>query len=90
MPPTTEKIKLIEAALSLGFSLSEAVQKALGGSLSDFAERHGARQTEVSMCLLGYHQRVYPEIRDALCTELEIKREELDRLIDDERQRRAA
>jgi len=88
--PEHEKIKVIEAALAIGFSLSEAIQRALGRSLTAFASAHGFRQNEVSMCLAAYEGRVYPQIRDAICSDLEIPREYLDRLIADEARRRVA
>lgn len=73
--------QLIEGALALGFTLSEAVQRALGRSLSEFAEAHGHRQSEVSMCLGGYPGRIYAQVRDDLCAELSIERATLDRWI---------
>ena len=82
MPHEGEAVKRIEAAMSLGFSVSEAVQKALGRHLSQFAEEHGHRQSEVSMCLGGYPGRTYGTIRDDLSGALGIERAELDALID--------
>lgn len=82
MSVTAEKIKQIEGLIGFGSTLPEAVSKALGSTLTEFALRYGWRHSEVSMCLNGYHQRTYPEIRDAICAELEIPREYLDRLID--------
>lgn len=76
-----EREWLIESAMALGFTLSEAVQKVLGRSLSQFAEERGHRQPEVSMCLGGYPGRTYGQIRDDLCAELEIERAVLDRWI---------
>lgn len=70
--------KTIREALRLGFSLSDAVQRALNRPLSEFAAQHGFRKSEVSMCLLGYHQRAYPNIRDAICNEIRISRQFLD------------
>ena len=77
-----QAVKRLEAALELGFSVSEAVQKALGRSLTQWAEEHGHRQSEVSMCLGGYPGRIYGAIRDDLAAELGIDRGDLDRLID--------
>ena len=82
MPETHEKIKQIDALTDLGLDVSEAVQRALGVSLSEFGRRQGFSSAEITMCLRGYHQRVYPEIRDAICAELDLPREYLDRLID--------
>jgi hypothetical protein len=86
MGATHEKIKQIEGLMAFGLSVSHAVFKALGCTRGEFAERHGVAPPEVSMCLLGYHQRTYPQIRDAICAELDIPREYLDRLIDTQRQ----
>ncbi|MCG8468414.1 MAG: hypothetical protein MJB57_09445 [Gemmatimonadetes bacterium] len=81
-------IKVISGSLELGYSLSEAVQRALGSTLTDFAARNDFRQEEVSMCLLGYPQRVYPRIRDALCSELHVSRAFLDEKIAEQAARR--
>lgn len=83
MPRGTEAIKVVEGALALGFSISEAVQRALGTTLTAFAGERFAVQ-EVSMCLRNYGGRVYPEIRDALSETLDIPREYLDRLIEEQ------
>lgn len=82
MEQGSEAVRRLEAAIGLGFSLSEAVQKALGCSLTQWAEANGHRQSEVSMCLGGYHQRAYPAIREALARDLAVEREDLDRLIE--------
>lgn len=89
MPLGTEAVKVIDGALSLGFSLSEAVQRALGRSLSSFCEGRSFSPQSLSMCLTAYEGRVYPEIRDAICAELDIPREYLDARIDDQARRRA-
>lgn len=82
MADASEVVARLEAAMGLGFTLSEAVQKALGRSLTAWAEDHGHRQNEVTMCLRAYHQRTYSAIRDELARDLGITREEIDRLID--------
>jgi hypothetical protein len=87
MTQTSEKRKLLEGLVALGLSLSEAVARTLACSLSEFARRHGFRHTEVSMCLLAYHQRIYPEIRDAIAVELDMTRDEIDALIEAQRER---
>ncbi len=89
MTRTKDSVKVIEGALSLGFTLPEAVSRALGTSLGDFARQNDVRATEVSMCLNAYHQRTYPNIRDAICEALGIPREYLDRLIEAEAAKRA-
>lgn len=76
--------------MAVGLSASEAVQRALGISLSEFGRRNGFRQTEVSMCLLGYPDRGYPEIRDAICAELGITRDFLDAKIEEQAAVRAS
>lgn len=88
MARESEAIKTIEGALGLGFSVSEAVQRALDCSLSAFARRHEVRRVEVSMCLNAHEGRVYPEIRDFLASDLDVPREYVDGLIN--RQRRGA
>lgn len=85
MPAESPKINQIKGLVSHGLTVSEAVQKALDISLSEFARQHGFRSGEVSMCLLGYHQRTYPEIREAIAAALDVPREFIDQLIDDER-----
>lgn len=85
MPREQDPIKVIETALSLGFSLSEAVQRALGTTLTQFAAGRPFSVQSVSMCLSAYEGRVYGEIRDAICDALDIPREYLDRLIDSQR-----
>lgn len=76
------KIKVIEGALALGFDLTEAVGRALGGTLTAFAEQRGYTKQALTMCLRAYDGRTYSDIRDAICAELGIPREYLDRLID--------
>lgn len=84
MPVTGSPVKLIEGALALGFSLSEAVQRALGESLTAWGARRAFGQSEVSMCLRFYENRVYGEIRDALASDLGTDRERVDRWIADQ------
>jgi hypothetical protein len=86
MAQTKESIKVIEAALAIGFKLSEAVQRALGAPLAEFASRHGFTPQAVTMCLGAYQGRVYSDIRDALCADLEIPREYIDRLLSSQAQ----
>lgn len=90
MSKTAAKIRQIEGLLTFGAPLTFAVAKALGCTLTEFAERNGVRQPELSMCLGGYHQRIYPKIRDAICRELAIPREYLNRLIEQQRLARKA
>lgn len=78
-------VKRIQAMVDLGLTTSEAFQKVLGRSLSAFAEAHGHRASEVSMCLNAYPGRVYAAVRDDLAADLGIPREEIDRLIDGEK-----
>lgn len=89
MPSGQENIKTIEAALTLGFTVSEAVQRALGCPLAEFARRHAVRRVEVSMCLNAHEGRVYPEIRQHLADDLGVPREYIDGLIDRQRKERA-
>lgn len=76
-------VKKIQTARQLGFSLSEAVVRNLGVTLTAWAADHGYRPSEVSMCLGGYPERPYASIRDDLASDLGIPREVLDELIDD-------
>ena len=78
----TEAVKVIEGALTLGFSLSEAIQRALSGSLSSFAFGKPYSVQSVSMCLAFYEGRIYSQIREDLCAALDLPREYLDRLIE--------
>lgn len=89
MDAQTEKIKQVEGLIEHGLEVSEALNTVLGGSTA-FADRHGFRQPEVSMCFRAYHQRTYPDIRDAACADLGATREWLDALIDGQRQPTAA
>lgn len=82
MPQRPTAVNVVESALALGFSLSEAIQRALGRSLASFAATYGHRASEVSMCLNAYEGRVYPAIRNDLATELGIGREVVDQWID--------
>jgi hypothetical protein len=82
MRETRDTVKLIEASLVLGYTLSEAVQRALGHSLSEFARERGHSRSAVSMCLTNYNGRVFANVRDDLALSLAIPREYLDRLID--------
>jgi len=69
--------------MGLGLGVSEAVARALGRTLTAFGEDHGWSQPQVSQCLNAH--RPYPDIRDAICAELDIPRPYLDRLIDSQR-----
>lgn len=81
MPVKSQKIKQVEGLIAHGLEVSEALNTVLGGSTA-FAKRNGFRQEEVTMCFRAYHQRTYPDIRDAAARELEAERQWLDRLID--------
>lgn len=85
MPQGTEAIKVVEGALSLGFSVSDALQRALGMTFTEFASAKSYSVQSVSMCVRFYDGRVYPEIRDDICTALELPREYLDRIIEAQR-----
>lgn len=78
----SEPMARLQAAVALGFTVSEAVQKLLGRTLTSWAEANGHRQNEVTMCLLKYHQRIYPEIRDGLARDIGVTRAEFDSFID--------
>lgn len=84
MADTRETVKLIEASLALGYSLSETVQRALGRSLSEFGRERGHSRSAVSMCLTNYQGRVFGNVRDDFAEALDIPREYLDRLIEQE------
>ena len=84
MRHTNDAIKLIEGSLALGFSLSEAVQRALGGSLADFARESGHSRSAVSMCLSFYDGRVFATVREDLASALGVPREYLDRIIEEQ------
>lgn len=82
MRRTPEAVKVIQGALALGFSLSEALQRVLGCSLSAFGAENGFSPSEVSMCVRFYEGRVYPEIREKLAERLATSRETIDELIE--------
>lgn len=90
MPQAIGRVNLVEGALALGFTLPEAVQRALGEPLSGWAARRGFTPQAVSMCLRGYESRIYPEIRDALAEDLGTERERVDRWIAEQTSRSAA
>ena len=81
--PDFRSVNMIEVAIAVGFTPSEAIQNALGVSLAHFAADAGCTATQVSMCLNGYPGRVYSGIRDALCRRLGVPRDRLDRWISD-------
>lgn len=74
-------VKRIRARVALGMTLSQAIHKEMQMTLSAFAEAHGFRQPEVSMCLCGYPGRTYPTIRDAVAVTLGVERKVVDGLI---------
>lgn len=84
MAETNPKVQQVEALIAAGLSVSEALNRVLGGSTA-FADRNGFRQPEVTMCFRAYHQRTYPEIRDAAARELDATREWIDGLIDNQK-----
>lgn len=88
MPRGRKAVKLIEAALEMGFPLTDAVARALGCSLTEFAGDRFTVQA-VSMCLRSYENRVYPEIRDALAESLDVTRSFIDDIIERARSRQA-
>lgn len=83
MPATANRVKLIDGALALGFSLAEAVQRALNESLSAWGARHGFTPSEVSMCLRFYERRVYSPVREALALDLGTERSRVDQWIEE-------
>lgn len=90
MPHANDPVKVIETALALGFSLPEAFQRALGQSLSEWGSERGFGKTAISMCLNGYHGRVYPEIRDAFADAFGVGRDRVDTWIAEWAERRVA
>lgn len=84
------RVNLVGGALALGFTLSEAVQRAIGEPLAAWAGRHGFTPQAVSMCLRFYEGRVYPEIRDRLAETLGAERATVDGWIEAQRKSLAA
>lgn len=82
MPTQVEPVKVLLGALALGFSISEAFQRALGMKLAVWGRQHGFSPQEMWMCVNFYEGRVYPAIRDALSGALETTREKIDDLIE--------
>lgn len=83
MAISVDRVKVVDGALALGFSLGEAVQRALGKSLTAWGEAHGFSSSEVSMCLRYYERRVYGLIRDALAADLGTNRARVDTWIEE-------
>lgn len=86
MPESTDTVKLIEGSLALGFSLSEAIQRALGQSLSQFGRERGHGRSAVSMCLTFYGGRTFGNVRDDLAETLGVSREQIDNWIESQRE----
>jgi hypothetical protein len=84
------KSMVVEGALALGFSLAEAIQRALSTTITRFAQERGYRQVEVSMCLNAYEGRVYAIIRDDIAAALGVSRERVDGWIEAQSARNAA
>lgn len=64
-----------------------ALLRARGYSLASYARARGFWPEQVKMALYG--MRPYPEVRDALAADLDIPRDEIDRLIDEGQAERA-
>lgn len=78
---TPSKAQRVEAALDLGFTFSEAVQRALGCGITALAEKYGVPQPTLSMCLLAYEGRVYPDLRERIAADLNASRDQVDEWI---------
>lgn len=89
MDNSSANVKALDAALGLGFSLSAALQNALGVTVSELARREGWNRTEISMLLNGHPQRRCEAVRDRLAHLLTATREDVDRWIARERAHRA-
>lgn len=62
-----------------------ALLRARGYSLAGYARARGFWPEQIKMALYG--TRPYPEVRDALADDLELPRDEVDRLIDGQAER---
>ncbi len=82
MPGERNPVKVVEGALALGFTLSEAMQRALGRTLSAFGQEFGHSPSEVSMCVRRYEGRIYPDIRESFARALRVDRAKVDEWID--------
>lgn len=90
MPQGNDAVKVVETALDLGFSLPEAIQRALGRTLADWGAERGFRPSEISMCFHGYTGRVLPRLRDAAAEDLGVPRATVDAWIERWAKQRAA
>lgn len=90
MSQGNDAVKIVEGALELGFSLPEAIQRALGRTLSDWAAERGFHRSEVSMCFLGYKGRIQPKVRNAAAEDLGVSRATVDAWIERAARERAA
>lgn len=90
MADTKQNVKLIEGALALGFSPSEAITRAMGVSLSEFARQTGHTAAAVSMCFNFYNGRVFGGIRDLVAERLGVPREYIDRVIESQAEQTVA
>src|SRR5690606_38054202 len=82
MSPSADSVKKVENALSLGFSLAEALQLVLARPLSAFGAEYGHSPSEVSMCIRFYDGRVYDGIRTNLSRATGVPRELIDAWIE--------
>lgn len=79
----------VPVLLALGFPLSQAVQRALGLSVTALARQEGWDRSLLSMVLNAHRHRVCPGIRDRLAEMLGATRGEVDAWIAAEAARRA-
>lgn len=82
MPRINEIDQRVLATLT-GRDRLKALLSEKGMTLTAFAAKHNAWVENVSRCLSG--ERQYPEIREALASELELDRTTVDDLIDGDR-----
>lgn len=89
MPNASESVRIIETALALGFTPSDAILRALDTTTGELAGELGQKGSAVSMCLNYYKQQTYGPIRDGVAQRLGVPREYIDGVIE-RRQKEAA
>lgn len=88
MPEVNEVDARILNAMSGAERLRMLIRESGFKTLTDFAYKLRTHPQTVSFCING--DREYPEIRDALATELGLTREEIDGMIDGQKKAEVA
>lgn len=80
----------IKVFVATGTPLPSAIKAALAMSVREFAEKHQLHESAVSGLINGSTPYRQERVREALATELEVEREWLDELLDQQAAERAS